>query len=211
MGRSAATAKPIGAHPILGCPFAMYQISSVTHMMSTLMPIQLRTSQHQSVMPISLGLGCFNMDSQKVARVVHMDITDIQEHVELGLMHCFHVAEVVKDKRLNLKVSQDNLLLKMQMIVHMPLLHLPCLERLRSQNVHRTLMMRVLRSWLEILFQEWSPDSCPEQRCCRDRMRWMPSERSLMGSARWELGILTVLRRRKWFVQRLLRKERPSI
>ena len=31
MGRSAATAKPIGAHPILGCPFAMYQISSVTH------------------------------------------------------------------------------------------------------------------------------------------------------------------------------------
>ena len=32
MGRSAATAKPIGAHPILGCPFAMYQISSVTHM-----------------------------------------------------------------------------------------------------------------------------------------------------------------------------------
>ena len=32
MGRSAATAKPIGAHPILGCPFAMYQISSVTQM-----------------------------------------------------------------------------------------------------------------------------------------------------------------------------------
>ena len=32
MGRSAATTKPIGAHPILGCPFAMYQISSVAQM-----------------------------------------------------------------------------------------------------------------------------------------------------------------------------------
>ena len=31
MGRSAATAKPIGAHPILGRPFAKYQISSVAH------------------------------------------------------------------------------------------------------------------------------------------------------------------------------------
>ena len=29
--QGAATAKPIGAHPTLGCPFAMYQILSVTH------------------------------------------------------------------------------------------------------------------------------------------------------------------------------------
>ena len=39
------------------------------------------------------------MDSQKIAQVVHMDITDIQEHVELDLMRCFHVAEVGMDKR----------------------------------------------------------------------------------------------------------------
>ena len=39
MGRSAATAKPIGAHPILGCPFAMYQISSVTHILEYCMYI----------------------------------------------------------------------------------------------------------------------------------------------------------------------------
>ena len=29
--QGAATAKPIGAHPTLGCPFAMYQMLSVTH------------------------------------------------------------------------------------------------------------------------------------------------------------------------------------
>ena len=30
--QGAATAKPIGAHPTSGCPFAMYQILSVTHL-----------------------------------------------------------------------------------------------------------------------------------------------------------------------------------
>ena len=29
----AATAKPIGAYPTEGCPFAMYQILSVTHVL----------------------------------------------------------------------------------------------------------------------------------------------------------------------------------